>query len=87
VTKADGIFLLIVEVNHPPTPTEPLTLHPQELLLSFQPGFNVNRSWRCAIGAQHDIYGSVLENRKPQGDHDAAILCAFLTRKTPAFPK
>ncbi len=39
ITKPGGIFLLLVEVNHPPTYCEPINLTPKFLLESFQPEF------------------------------------------------
>ena len=41
VVKPDGVFLLLVEVNHPPTATEPHHLTPKYLIEAFQPEFRV----------------------------------------------
>lgn len=39
ITQPGGIFLLLVEVNHPPTSCEPINLSPKFLLEAFQPEF------------------------------------------------
>lgn len=39
VTHPDGFFLLIVDVNHPPTPCEPHKLIPKNLIESLKPEF------------------------------------------------
>ena len=38
VAKPDGLLLLLVEINHPPTPTEPHGLGP-EIVRRFEPEF------------------------------------------------
>jgi SAM-dependent methyltransferase len=81
VTKSGGTFLLIVEINHRPTPTEPLSLSREMLLGSFSSGFTVERCWRCAlIPGRHDIYGSVLAGQPPASETEPAVLCASLAR-------
>jgi SAM-dependent methyltransferase len=81
VTKSGGTFLLIVEINHPPTPTEPLSLSREMLLRSFSSGFTVEHCWRCAlIPGRHDIYGSVLAGQAPASETEPAVLCASLAR-------
>lgn len=63
VTKPGGIFLVLVEVNHPPTVCEPHGLTPQSLLDLMQPEFSVNdlKVYKSAI--DHDMYASLLENQ------------------------
>jgi ubiquinone/menaquinone biosynthesis C-methylase UbiE len=80
VVKSGGTCLLIVEINHAPTPTEPLTLR-RTILRSFEPSFVVARSWCCAmLPDTHDVYGSVLMGHTVESEEDAAVLCALLTR-------
>ena len=43
ITRAGGLFLLLVEVNHPPTDCEPHQLNPQLLLESLRPEFICER--------------------------------------------
>lgn len=81
VTKSGGVFLLIVEINHPPTLTEPVTLRRESVLRAFERGFAVNRSWCCAmLPGGHDVYGSVLANQPPKSEQDRAVLCALMVR-------
>jgi SAM-dependent methyltransferase len=81
VTRRSGVFLLIVEINHPPTQTEPISLKLDSVLGAFASGFTVNRSWCCAmLPEQHDIYGSVLANKPPVSGDSPAVLCALLAR-------
>jgi SAM-dependent methyltransferase len=57
VTKPGGIFLVIVEVNHPPTATEPVVL-PWDALERFADAFDTVSLRRYEIG-NHDIYGQL----------------------------
>ena len=41
VTRAGGYFLLLVEVNHPPTTCEPHQLTPQRIIESLKPEFSL----------------------------------------------
>ena len=61
VTKQGGMFLLIVEVNHPPTPTEPVELTEADLKDKLLETYDV-QSW-CAyqLRSDHDIYRSLRE--------------------------
>jgi ubiquinone/menaquinone biosynthesis C-methylase UbiE len=49
VAKPNGRFLLIVEIDHPPTPTEPLTLT-KDILNSFAPEFRPVKHWAVRHG-------------------------------------
>jgi len=82
VTRKGGLFLLIVETNHPPTPTEPISLTSARLLKAFGNGFALLRTWCCAMLPQtHDVYGSVLKNQEPISDEDPTVLCASFSRR------
>lgn len=81
VTRKGGVFLLIVEINHPPTQTEPISLKRDSVLGAFVPGFTVKRSWCCAmLPEQHDVYGSILANKPPLLEDSPAVLSALLVR-------
>jgi SAM-dependent methyltransferase len=80
VVKPDGMFLLIVEINHEPTPLEPITLQ-RDLPKRFAPEFALWRSWECKLPAVgHDIYGGVREDQRPRTQEESAILCAHFSR-------
>ena len=52
ITKPKGLFLLIVEVNHPPTKTEPISL-PWEITESFTDSYHLIEERRYEIGDQN----------------------------------
>lgn len=77
VLKHEGTFLLITEINHPPTPTEPHTLDAGFLsVLNYF--FTPQEYWFVNMKEDvHDIYGSLRENRRVQNltGSEPAILC------------
>lgn len=78
VAKQQSTLLLMVEINHPPTPTEPITLT-RAILDRFRPAFSIKKTWECSmLERRHDVYGGVLWNQPPARSEDAAILCAML---------
>ena len=84
VLRPGGDLLVIVEINHAPTVTEPHTLR-ADVLERF-PGCAVVRSRACAINGHHDVYGSIFENRAPAADDAPSILCARLLKAPTAHP-
>jgi ubiquinone/menaquinone biosynthesis C-methylase UbiE len=61
VTKPGGMFLLIVEVNHVPTATEPVEITETDLKEKLLSTFEI-ASWRSyEIRSDHDIYRSLRE--------------------------
>lgn len=58
VTKEGGSFLLIVEVNHPTSPTEPISLG-WEFLDDFKSGFRIFGDVREYEISDHDIYNQI----------------------------
>jgi SAM-dependent methyltransferase len=85
VARVGGLILLIVEINHLPTPTEPITLR-RDVLETFVPEFQIEQSSTFAmLPGTKDVYGSVLAGSAPTSDQIPAILCAKLRRvPTPA---
>lgn len=57
VVRPGGLFLLITEVNHPPTATEPIDL-PWSISQSFTDAFSLLDEKRYEIG-NHDIYRQI----------------------------
>ena len=78
VVSDHGQVLLIVEIGHPPTPTEPHHLD-GTLLELFAPDFRVERQRRFGIRDDHDVYASIFEGL-PYTDGGAGLLCARLDR-------
>ena len=58
VVRSGGLFLLITEVNHPPTATEPINL-PWSISESFTDVFSKVEEKRYEIG-NHNIHGQIL---------------------------
>ena len=58
VTRPGGIFLLLVDVNHPPTVCEPHQLSPVKLVRALEPEFTCERLDVFRPVAR-DMYGSV----------------------------
>jgi ubiquinone/menaquinone biosynthesis C-methylase UbiE len=82
VLKPDGIFLLIVEINHPPTATEPIEIRDVDAV--FGTHFEIQSSRKYEIGDLHDIYGQIRSNsRFDELDHAErpAILTAKLIKR------
>jgi 2-polyprenyl-3-methyl-5-hydroxy-6-metoxy-1,4-benzoquinol methylase len=59
VTKRGGTFLLSVEINHPPTETEPITIN-DATLKKFGPEFEVVSEFRVGTPRDHDLHRAVL---------------------------
>lgn len=78
VTSAGGTFLLITEVEHEASATEPQNL-PRSIASRFQPEFEIVSQGICAIRDDHDIYRSLREN-KPCDTGKEAIVYARMTK-------
>ncbi len=83
VVKAKGLFLLIVEVNHPASDTEPHFISPRNILNNLGPAFMV-RSLQVFEPKGHDIYGAIIQNHPfddPENVNQPAVLAASFIRK------
>jgi SAM-dependent methyltransferase len=58
VTKPGGFFLLSVEIDHPPTSTEPITLN-DVALKTFGPEFEVVNEFRVGTPSDHNLHRAV----------------------------
>lgn len=63
VTAPSGLFLLSVEIGHPPTPTEPISLS-ENALKQFAPEFSVISCFKVGTPSDHDINGAAI-SRSP----------------------
>lgn len=63
ITRPGGLFLLLVEVNHPSTSTEPHTLTPEKIVTSLKPEFACETLQVYKPVAQ-GMYASILANEK-----------------------
>ena len=82
VTSNHAQVLLIVEIGHAPTPTEPHHLD-ETLLGLFAPDFRVERQQCFGLRDDHNVYASILEGRV-YIEGRAGLLCARLERVTQA---
>lgn len=79
VTKAGGRVLLIVEIGHEPTPTEPHYLD-ESIVAAFGPEFTAHGVRTYGVRDDHNIYGSMLDG-VPYVKGEAGIICARLEKK------
>ncbi|MEM8752824.1 MAG: class I SAM-dependent methyltransferase [Pseudomonadota bacterium] len=79
VLAPGGDLLLIVEINHAPTLTEPQTLK-VDILDKFDDCDEVDRKV-FAINERHDVYASIAEAKPPASPEAEAILCARLVKR------
>lgn len=79
VTARGGRVLLIVEIGHIPTPTEPHHLD-ETIVDKFGPEFTVVNLRTFGVRADHNVYGSMLD-AIPYVKGEAGILAARLERK------
>jgi ubiquinone/menaquinone biosynthesis C-methylase UbiE len=63
VTRAGGLFLVSVEIDHPPSGTEPLTISEQDMD-QFREEFTTVLSFKVGTPANHDLHGAV-QSRQP----------------------
>jgi SAM-dependent methyltransferase len=81
VLKPDGTFLLIVEVNHEPTVTEPVTVSEGELKQLLGDGFEI-QSWRAwPVPEDHNLYAAMRREAAPVSDGQPAIVAARMTTR------
>jgi hypothetical protein len=59
VTKRGGFFLLSVEINHPPTSTEPITID-DDVLRKLGPEFEVVTEFRVGTPSDHNLHRAVI---------------------------
>jgi SAM-dependent methyltransferase len=79
VTAKGGRVLLIVEIGHLPTPTEPHLLD-ETIVDKFGPDFALVSLWTYGVRDDHNVYGSMLD-AVPYVKGEPGILAARLERK------
>lgn len=80
VTAPGGVFLLITEVEHAPTPAEPHSL-PRTIARHFEPEFEVVLEGTYALSHPHGIYDSLREARPPAPGEREAVFARFTRRQ------
>jgi SAM-dependent methyltransferase len=79
VTAPGGRILLIVEIGHAPTPTEPHYLD-ESIVEAFAPEFEVVSERTFGVRDDHNLYASLLD-AIPYIPGEPGIFCARLERK------
>ncbi len=82
VTAADGRILLIVEVGHDVTPTEPHRID-TSIVTRFAPEFVALQIDLFATRGDHNLYGSIHDARA-YVEGEPGVLCAMFARPLPA---
>ena len=82
VTRSGGHFLLLTEVNHPPTATEPINL-PWSISNTFMDAFSLLDEKRYEIG-DHNIHGQIFRDARfdesNRADRPGIVLAKFERR-------
>lgn len=78
VVSTHGRVLLIVEIGHAPTPTEPHRFD-RMIIERFAPEFSTIRLEVFGVREDHNVYGSIL-NHTPYTEGRPGILCARMER-------
>ena len=81
VTRPGGFFLLLVEVNHPPTVCEPHGLTPRMILDLLEPEFKPEEVKVFASTVEHDIYASIKGGVLVEGSPESTSEIGFLSAK------
>ena len=86
VVRLGGLFLLIVEVNHRPTASEPIDL-PWSISQAFMDAFSLLNEKRYEIGKNHDIYRQIyIDDRfddANRADRPGILVAKFKKKGTP----
>ena len=84
VVRPGGLFLLIVEVNHRPTASEPIDL-PWSISQAFVDAFSLLNEKRYEIGKNHDIYRQIyIDDRfddANRADRPGILVAKFIERR------
>jgi SAM-dependent methyltransferase len=59
VTRKGGLFLVSVEIDHPPTVYEPLSISERDMA-KLAPEFNIISAFKVGTPGDHDLHGAVL---------------------------
>ena len=79
VTRPGGTFLLLIEVNHPPTVCEPHKITPATIVRQFAPEFTANDLKVYKETIAHDIYNSIRSDAVTISDPEATTEMGFLS--------
>lgn len=80
VVKRGGLFLLSVEIDHPPTQTEPIVIN--DLALGkFSPEFEIATSFKVGTPNDHELHTAVMKRSPPYIPGQPGIFVARYVRR------
>lgn len=79
VTASGGIFLLVTEVEHGSTATEPQNL-PKNVASLFEPEFEIVSQGICSVRSDHDIYQSLRDGSSFKVGEEGVVFARFCRR-------
>jgi ubiquinone/menaquinone biosynthesis C-methylase UbiE len=80
VVKKGGRFLLTVEINQPPTATEPITMK-EEMLQLFEPEFELQSSFKVGTPPDHDLHRAARTRTPEHVPGQPGVFVALYHRK------
>jgi ubiquinone/menaquinone biosynthesis C-methylase UbiE len=84
VTRPGGIFLLLVEVNHPPTACEPHQLTPKKLVDSLRPEFDCEslQVYKPVVDGMYESIRADQKHAHPEDTSEIGYMSAKFIRTT-----
>jgi SAM-dependent methyltransferase len=79
ITASGGLFLVSVEIDHPPSGTEPITITEQDMGL-FSPEFTTLMSFKVGTPPDHDLHGAVRSREPPYVPRLPGIYVAMMRK-------
>jgi SAM-dependent methyltransferase len=79
ITRTGGLFLLSVEIDHPPSDTEPITISEQDMV-QFRPEFTTLSSFKVGTPGNHNLHGAVLSRQPPHHPGHPGVYVAMMRR-------
>jgi ubiquinone/menaquinone biosynthesis C-methylase UbiE len=82
ITRRGGLFLLLVEVNHPPTDCEPHRLNPKFLIESLKPQFACEsvQVYRSVVSGMYESIRADEKIPHPEGTTEIGYMSARFLR-------
>jgi SAM-dependent methyltransferase len=79
VTRAGGLFLVSVEIDHVPSATEPISISEQDMD-RFRPEFDIESSFKVGTPLDHDLHRAVLTRAPPHEPGKPGVYVAKMRR-------
>jgi SAM-dependent methyltransferase len=79
ITRPGGLFLVSVEIDHPPSGTEPITITEQDMD-RFRPQFGIESSFKVGTPRDHDLHRAVLTREPAHSPGKPGVYVAKMRR-------